>query len=175
MRLLYKAVRTFGPHKGREWTQFVQWLGAPQLRELITLAEDQCPSVIPAPQGADWRYIEDKDFRLQFYRDLDYLRVRIAPLAAEDVQILAAVEEPEEPPTVDPPGFIFKGYDLLDACGDISILTGCRWRQVAPELSPWGLINSYTRAQELRELWHRIELEGGHKPANVWAVWRLGR
>ncbi len=46
MPAIYSAVKRFDPACGESWTNFIEWCGLTQLREVISLDSILCPSVI---------------------------------------------------------------------------------------------------------------------------------
>jgi hypothetical protein len=125
----------------------------------------------------DWQHNVPADYRIFYFRSLDYLRRRVG--AAPDIHILAALQHPtaQAVEAGAGPGFTFLGYDLLDESGDVSALTNCGgWDGVfaGDELSAQGLLTDLDRARAVHDRLRAEYPEEHHARCDVWAIWRLG-
>ena len=172
----YRAVEPFDPSAGVKWTDFVRSSGLTQLEELISFDNYLCPCVITDLTERDWYFNVDADYVLFFFTDLKYLLTRVAKI--HPVNILAAIRNPDEEcsDAWTDSRFGFKGYDVVDACADISALTNCGGFPKAfqnEELSTAGLIETVERANEIKGALQEHYPYEPHTDCDVWALWKM--
>ena len=175
METLFVAKRPFDPSAGDRWDRYVAWSGLAQLREVVSLDTMLCPVVPEELTAADWEYNVHADYRVFFFRSLEYLRERV--MGEGRLNILAVLQNPTTAGVagVTLPGFAFAGFDLVDVHGDISALTNCGGFEgvfANTELSEVGLLKNLERAQEVQGLLRARYPEEPHAECHVWAIWR---
>jgi hypothetical protein len=175
MQTLFLAKRPFDPSAGDRWDRYVAWSGLSQLREVITLDTMLCPTLPEELTAADWDYNVHADYRVFFFRSLEYLLKRVA--ANGPLNILAVLQNPTEGDlvAVSLPGFAFAGFDIVDVHGDVSALTNCGGFEgvfVNAELSELGLLTDLVRAQEVQASLRAQYPEEPHAECHIWAIWR---
>lgn len=151
------------------------WSGLTQLREVVSLDTMLCPTVPEALTAADWDHNVHADYRVFFFRSLEYLLQRIG--AEEPLNILAVLQNPTaaDVALVTLPGFAFAGFDVVDVCGDVSALTNCGGFDGVfenTELSDLGLLTELNRAREVQVSLRRQYPKERHAECDVWAIWR---
>jgi len=174
MQTLFLANRPFDPSMGDLWDRYVAWSGLSQLREVVTLDTILCPTLPEDLTAADWDYNVHADYRVFFFRSLDYLLKRVSANGRRN--ILAVLENPTagELAAVTLPGFAFAGFDIVDVHGDVSALTNCGGFEgvfVNAELSDVGLLTELDRAQEVQASLRVRYPEEPHAECHVWAIW----
>jgi hypothetical protein len=186
----YTIVRRFGPDWGERvwsgdrspltWQGYLEWSGLRQLDEVVSLDTMLCEPAVPPDSEPltieDWKHVVNRDFRLHFYRNLDYLLSRVS--LRPELQLLGAIEGPPEGemPALDDPRFIFLGYEVLDVHGDVSALTNCGGFPLAfdgAELNRFGLIDEPGRAYGVQRALRAAYPGEHHAECDVWAVWRM--
>ena len=172
----YIAVEPFGPLAGKKWTNYVRWSRLNQLEELVSFDNLLCPCAITELTDRDWDFNVTEDYTLFFFFDLEYLLKRVAEI--RPVNILAAVRNPrfECRDAWTDSRFWFKGYDVVDACADISALTNCGGFPKAfqnEELSTVGLIETVERANEIKGALQEHNPYEPHTDCDVWALWKM--
>ena len=175
MQPLFVAKRPFDPTVGDAWARFVAWSGLPQLREVVSLDTMLCPTVPEKLTATDWDYNVHADYQVFFFRSLPYLMERIQAEGA--LNILAVLQKPTaaDLAAVTLPGFGFAGFDVVDACGDVSALTNCGGFEgvfANSEISALGLLSDLSRAREVQALLRLQYPEEPHADCHVWAIWR---
>lgn len=186
----YTIVRRFGPEWAERmwsddrppltWQGYLEWSGLHQLDEVVGLDTMLCAPAVPPDSEPltveDWEHVVNRDFRLHYYRDLEYLLARV-PLRPE-LMVLAAMEGPPEEgvPPLDDPRFVFLGYEVLDEHGDVSALTNCGGFPLAfenSELNRFGLLDGVGRAYKVRGALRERYPGEHHARCDVWGVWRM--
>ena len=172
--LWFIAVETFGPtHPG--WSNYLQFSGLNQLREIVGLDALLCPTVLEEIKEDDWGHIVNEDHLLSYYTDLPYLLERSQAIV--DKQLLAVVLEPEsEQRFRDVGDGEFGGYDLVERHTGVSALTNCQGFPESfanDELNEWGLLSDFVRAKQVQVDLRRNNPEEHHANTDLWAVWRL--
>jgi hypothetical protein len=175
MPTLFLAKRPFDPSAGDRWDRYVAWSGLSQLREVVTLDTMLCPTLPEELTAADWDYNVHADYRVFFFRSLDYLLKRVA--ADVPLNILAVLQNPTEDDlaAVSLPGFAFAGFDIVDVHGDVSALTNCGGFEgvfANAELSELGLLSDLGRAREVQTSLGVQYPEEPHADCHIWAIWR---
>lgn len=176
LKPLFIAVRCFDPSDGDKWRKYCQWAKIPGLTEVISLDSLLCPRVITEFQPEDWDHIVNEDFRLNYFYDFEYLMRRVA--GAPRKQILGVYRNPiahiDLPPAAG--DFTFIGYDLIEEQTQISALTNCGGFPDSfsnAELNRHGLIDTFTRAAEVRRHLAKQHPEEHHAQCELYAIWRL--
>jgi hypothetical protein len=173
---LFVATERFDPSDGEAWRKYCHWAKIPGLVEVVNQDFMLCRRLVTELQERDWSHIVLEDFRLSYFLDLDYLKKRIRETPRRN--ILGLYRNPESHIAIPPSGedFIFLGYDLIDEQTQISALTNCGgfpdvFRN--DELNPFGLIEGFDRASELRRLLAERHPEEPHAQCELYAIWRL--
>jgi len=171
----YIATKRFGPWRGACWTKYTSWSGLGKLRELITLDNGLCPTVLPDIERDFWPHIVNEDFMLHFFTDLDFLLTRIEGIPERNL-LCVYRNPPHHPVPPDTPiKFGFVGYDVVDIHGDVSALTNCGpFPDVfsTDELLPYGLLANRERAVDIRARLRAHYPDHSHTDCHVWAVFR---
>ncbi|MBK1790253.1 hypothetical protein [Persicirhabdus sediminis] len=172
----YIAVKSFSPVREEEWKKYIQWSGLTQLEEVIGLDNELCPRVVDTLEPDDWKHNVQQDYCTDFFRNLNYLKSRIAEV--ENCNLLAVTHNPQSECREVPfhPDFQFKGYELIDTKTGISALTNCRGFPLAfmnEELSKAGLISELARAREIQAALREHYAEEPHSHCDIRAVWKM--
>lgn len=169
------ARRRFDPAAGERWTAYVAWSGLSQLREVVSLDEMLCPTVPEQLLAADWEYKVHADYQTTCFHSLDYLRERVG--GETGISLLAILQNPsaDDVERVVLPGFVLRGYDIVDVEGGVSALTNCGGFNdvfANAELSPVGLLPELGRAYEVQGALRAGYPHERHARCHVWAIWR---
>jgi hypothetical protein len=173
----YTARAKFDSTHGPTWEQYCQWAQLPHLAGLLTLDIILCPEIIRELTPEDWQHNVQQDYRLFYFRDLDYLLGRLARLA-QPFNLLAVVREPLAPrhDCLADSRFQFQGYDLIEEITGISALTNCGGFPLAfrnEDISPLGLLPDYNLAREVQaHLRHHYPNEH-HAQCDLWSIWQM--
>jgi len=161
---LFIAVVPFDPSDGDRWLEYYQWAKIPQLTGVISLDALLCQRVVREIRDEDWNHIVNADFRLHYFHDLAYLlrRTEDAPRKL----VLGVYRNPNSHITLPPAdNFTFVGYDLIEETTQISALTNCGGFPDCfsnAELNKHGLIDTFERAQDVRQLLVKLHPEEPH-------------
>lgn len=171
---MYAAHFRFDPTCGDAWTSFLEFSGFHHIAELVSTDEMVCENVVEELLAEDWQHNIDADYQIFFFRDLDYLKRRIA-YDPRRHNLLSIVERPALPTTPEP-DFEFCGYDILDSFDSVSVLTNC-----GPfpgifepaEVNRYGLLNDLSRANEIAEQLRAANPQDAHcRDCRVWSLCR---
>jgi hypothetical protein len=180
MSVLYTAVERFDATAGERWTKFVAWSGLSQLREVISLDGILCPNFfLGRLSDQDWRHNIDEDFKIHFFRDLDYVLARVGDNMR--VNVLAVVQSPPGSglDSFSDPRFVFRGFDLLEVNGgDISALLNCGGFPKAfanTELSDCGLLTNHERTMSVQHVLRQEYPDEHHADCDIWTIWTMNR
>jgi hypothetical protein len=171
----YIATESFGPWCGKRWTSYLGYSGLTQVREIVSLDNLLCPTLLKETHDEDWAHIVNENFMLHFFTDLEYLRYRCREEFNHN--LLCLIENPDQnfnQSTIDP-GFVFKGYDLVDLYNGNSALTNCGGFPLVfqnSELSEFGLISQLSRAIELQR---ELPLKYPDQPHAKCKIWLISR
>ena len=174
MTWLFVAKRRFDPAQGEKWTDYIDWSGLRQLREVVSLDEILCPTVPAQLLPADWEHNVHADYLTSYFQSHDYLARRVA--GESNLNFLAVLKNPG-PADLDAPapaGFSFIGFDVVDVHGDVSALTNCGGFDdvfAGPELSERGLLQDAARAYQVQRDLRRVYPGDSHTDCNVWGLW----
>jgi len=173
--ILYVARRSFGPHS-ENWSGYLDFSRLSLLREVITLDTMLCPSIVTELSDADWQHNVVVDYRGDYFTDFDYLVRRVR--SVDHCNLLAVVKRPAEGQVVQPPraGFVFRGFDLIEAETGISALTNCGGFDRAftnDELKEVGLLTNLERATDVQKTLRAEYPDEHHARCDVWAIWRF--
>ncbi len=173
---LYIATERFDAGDGARWRSYCEWARIPALREVVSLDTLLCPRLIKKPLDEDWPHIVNANFRLDYFRDLDYLLGRVSSTRRRN--ILGLYRNPpqhiEDPPAQR--GFVFLGYDLIEEATQISALVNCGGFPNAfsnDELNEFGLIANFARAAEVQRRLVEEYPDQAHANCDLFAIWRL--
>jgi hypothetical protein len=168
------ATKPFSPGNGDAWNNYVAWSGLSQLREVVSLDENLCPTVLPDIPDHYWPHIVNENYMLRYFRDLGFLLKEVDHLAAKNV--LSIFRDPPVHPTSAIPGFRFLGYDLVDYQGRVSALGNCGGFPdvfAGSELSEHGLLTSHARAAQVQAGLRARHPGEPHADCHSWAIFRL--
>lgn len=176
VEVLFIATKRFDPAEGDMWRSYCQWANIPALREVVSLDGILCEHLITDFTDEDWAHIVNADFRLGYFRDLDYLLSRVSSVRRRN--ILGLYRNPqqhiESPPAAGE--FTFLGYDLIEEMTQVSALVNCGGFPKVfanDELNEFGLVANFARALEIKR---RLPAEYPNEPhadCELYAVWRL--
>jgi hypothetical protein len=172
----YTAREKFGPGT-RGWLDYLVWARLPQLVEVVSLDSSLCGSLIKELLPEDWAHNVQADYRIDFFTDLDYLRLRAGGSAS--ASILAVIEEPdiEDLNSFRDGQFIFIGFDLVEIPGTgISALSNCGGfiKAFLPrDINPFGLVSDYALARTIQQRLVEQYPEEQHANCSLWGIWRM--
>ena len=172
--MIYSAISEFNSSVGERWTEFVSRSGLFHLKEVVSLDQALCPNAISTLVPEDWEYNVNEDYRIFFFRDLEYLSKRIT--GRQGVIIVGLLEEPQELDVLKEKQHQLIGFDVVDAYCDSSALTNCgdffdrAFR--GEELNSSGLIARLDRAYEIKRSLRALYPDEPHADCLVWGVWR---
>jgi hypothetical protein len=151
MSTIYSPVRRCDPACGQAWYKFIEWSGLTQLREVIYLDGILCPNFFEEVTAEDWQHNVQEDFKIHLFHDLDYVLSRV--VGQKRVNVLALLENPtdNEVRSFGDSRFVFRGFDLMDHCGDISALLNCGGFDKAfssTDLSDCGLLTDVVKVMQ---------------------------
>lgn len=171
------AVERFDPNNGEDWDQYVQRSGLIQLREVVSFDVMLCPHLIREFSEEDWRHnVHELDMFI-FFRDLEYLFVRVRDYG--NYSILAVVREPnaELKGAFDDKRFTFYGYDIIEVgAGTVSAISNCGGFAQAfsnDEINEVGLISNYDTAKTIQNRLIEFYPDEPHANCDLWAIWRM--
>ncbi|WP_212003290.1 hypothetical protein [Chitinophaga sp. HK235] len=179
MKFLYTARAKYGPlnDENYTWQRYIQWRSAPQLQELVSLDTGLNDILIDRSRDEDayWKYLLTDDCHIiDFFTSQAYVMEYMAGVG--DFNMLVIVIEPSENCAwVQPDGYDFLGYELLDQYYDTSALTNCGGFDetfLPAELNSVGLIDDYHKAYDIRQRLLENNPYEDHADTNVIAVWR---
>jgi hypothetical protein len=174
-RIIFTATKRFDRSCGDAWDKYVGWSKLTHLREVVSLDTILCHHVIQELREEDWNHNVHADYRLYYFRDLDYLMRRVGSLDA--VNILALADEPGESDLAWLDGrFAFQGFDLVEDQTGISALTNCGGfdKVFSPgDLAPNGLVRDLHRARDIQQSLRRYYPDEPHADCILWAIWRM--
>ena len=178
MPAIYSAVQRFDPTCNDKWTNFIEWCGLKQLREVISLDSILCPSVIVIDEltAEDWQHVINENFKCHLFHDLEYMLVKVA--GSDRVNLLALIQNPtdDEVREFNDRRFIFRGFDLVELQTGISALVNCGGFPKAfssSDLSPCGLLIDHAKAMSVRKLLRAEYPDEHHANCDVWAIWQM--
>jgi hypothetical protein len=168
------ATKPFDPRNGEGWNSYVAWAGLPQLRELVSLDENLCSTLLPDIPDRYWPHIVNQDFLVRYFRDLAFLLKEVDHLAERNV--LCVFRDPPAHPASPPANFRYIGYDLVDIRGGVSALSNCGGFPdvfAGSELSDQGLLTSHSRAVRVQADLRKRHPDEPHANCHCWAIFRL--
>lgn len=154
--MLYTLIEPFSPNDGDRWTKYCVWRGL-QFERFDSIDGILRPSLFRQPQESDWSHIVNENFMLHYFLDREYAELKRREIGRGD---LVGVEFQAH----DELAIGFLGYDLIDGCNDVSLLTN--WGNdvaiVNRSISKTGLIRSRTLIEEVKEELVRSYGSDGH-------------
>lgn len=178
-KVWYTARNTYDSDytKNFSWQKYIQWSRLTQLSELVSL-DGMLNELSFEPNlnsEEDWKFIiTDGAYVTNLFNSAEYVLERVDEL--EFFNFLAVIKNPtEDSSTLISDEFEFVGYELLDEDYGVSSLTNCGGfdETFKPnELNPYGLINSLSRAQQIRKDLITNNPEEHHAHCNLFGVWR---
>jgi hypothetical protein len=156
-----------------QWPQYFAWAKLPQLERVVTLDGQLCPAYPFEYADEDWENFAGGGEYLPAFTTAEYARKRL-PADGRWQLVGFVIDPPAEPATAD--GFIFAGYDIIDAIGGISLLSDCGGgfseAFASDELNVNGLLPSHTRATAVCETLRAKYGDDAHaREAFVVAMW----
>ena len=175
-RPLFIATQRFDPSDGERWKNYLEWAQIPWLDEVVSLDAALCPHLINTPEEQDWQHIVNEDFRLDYFYDLDYLKLRTQGVQRRNM--LGLYRNPESHIEAKPAAgdFSFMGYDLIEEQTQISALTNCGGFPDVfqnEELNRFGLVDGFKRVQQIGRFLAKRHPEEHHAQCEIYAIWRL--
>jgi hypothetical protein len=173
---LFIATERFDPTNGDAWWKYFEWAKIPALKEVVSLDDCLCTHMIHEFTDEDWGHIVCEDFRLDYFKDLDYLLERVKNKKRRN--LLGLYRNPSGHIRTAPANrdFTFVGYDLIEEATQISALTNCGGFPNAfqnSELNSCGLISDFKRAKEVKKLLIEKNPGESHADCEMYAVWRM--
>jgi hypothetical protein len=178
MAIIYSAVQRFDPACDDKWTNFIDWCGLTQLREVISLDGILCPSVIVIDEltAEDWQHNVNENFQCHLFHDLEYMLGKVA--GSDRVNVLALMQNPteDEVRAFSDDRFIFRGFDLVELQTGISALVNCGGFPKAfasTDLSDCGLLADHGKAMIIQKLLRAEYPDEHHADCDLWAIWQM--
>jgi hypothetical protein len=173
---LFIASQRFDPIETEKWAGYIAWAKIPGLVEVVSLDALLCPYVITEFLDEEWTHIVNEDFRLNYFRDFDYLMRRLPNTGR--LNILGLYRNPETHYATAPAvgNFTFAGYDLIEEMTMISALTNCGGFPDVfsnDELNQVGLISQFVRAAEVQRNLRLRHPDEHHANCELYAIWRM--
>lgn len=163
------------------WESYISWSRLYHLKELVTLdtlLNKRLPELEDWHKNEYWDYsVSDNMISTGLFTSVDYV-LRMTK-KKERFNLLAVVKEPlEDCRGVRVDVFDFVGYELLDVHYDISALTNCGGFDetfLPTELNPYGLVDDFGKAYEIKRRLRENNTEDPHAATHVCGVWRNRR
>ncbi len=178
MPAIYSAVQRFDPACGDNWTNFIEWCGLTQLREVISLDSVLCPTVIFIDEltAEDWQHVINENFKCHLFHDLDYMLGKVD--GNDRVNVLALIQNPTEDQVLSfsDGRFVFRGFDLVELQTGISALVNCSGFDNAfsrADLSDCGLLTDHATAASVQKRLRQEYPDEPHADCDVWAIWQM--
>jgi hypothetical protein len=173
---LFIATERFDQSNGEAWRTYFEWAKIPALEEVVSLDASLCNRLVTEFLDEDWKHIVCEDFRLNYFKDLDYLLKRVQSVKRRNV--LGVYRNPTEHVSVPPSNleFDFFGYDLIEEATQTSALTNCGGFPDAfgnEELNSHGLISKFEWASEVKQVLIEKYPQEAHANCEMYAIWRL--
>jgi hypothetical protein len=173
---LFIATERFDRSDGETWQKYLEWAKISALTEVVSFDGILCRHFVEEFSAEDWNHIVKADFRLDYFRHLDYLLNRVRDVKRRN--ILGVYRNPDshigDAPAARDFGFV--GYDLIDEETQISALTNCGGFPDVfnnDELNNCELIEDFVRAVEVKKLLSEKYPEEPHAQCELYALWRL--
>ena len=151
------------------WANYIAWSGLTQLTALVSLDCILCGATLHPNTDGYWEHVVDPRFAL--FDDLAWL-VRVAPPTAQQQLLFVRIDPAEHEAGVD--GFVFAGFDLVEAGGGVSSLSNCGgWPGVLDnaELNAHGLLSTWTRARAVQQALQQQHPQEPHAQTTLLALW----
>ena len=173
---LFIATEKFDAEDGERWRSYCAWANIPALREVVSLDGLLCTHLVKEFTEDDWAHIVNADFRLDYFRDLDYLLRRVSSCHRRNVLGLYrnSPQHIMNPPA--PHAFTFLGYDLIEEATQVSALVNCGGFPKVysnEELNEFGLLKDFDRASEVQVRLPEAHPDEPHADCELYAIWRL--
>jgi hypothetical protein len=156
---LFIATERFDPSDGEKWRKYFEWAKIPALNEVVSLDICLCGRLVNEFLDEDWNHIVCEDFRLNYFKDLDYLLQRVQNEKRRN--LLGLYRNPTKHISTSPSNrdFNFIGYDLIEEATQISACC--------------GLISKFERASKVKHLLIEKYPEEAHADCEMYEIWRL--
>lgn len=172
----YIAVEKFGPEKGDEWNDYIQWSGLHHLIELVSLDYQLCPPILDKTKIEYWPYIVNSDLLLHYFTDLNFLRSELKKSEKRNYSLLSVIRNPYQTnfKAIETNNFCFLGFDLVEHDSGISALSNCGgWPELDnAKLSNCGLMTNYQHAKLLQNELKCNYPQEPHANCDIWAIAR---
>jgi hypothetical protein len=154
--MLYTLIEPFSPNDGDRWTSYCAWRGL-KFARFDSIDGILRPSLFKEPNDEDWSHIVNESFMLHYFHDRKYAELKRRQIGRGD---LVGVEFQDH----DESAVGFLGYDLLDGCNDVSLLTnwGNDIAVVNRSLGRTGLIRSRGAVEKVKAELMMSYAEDGH-------------
>ena len=171
--MLYKVVEYFGPNSKDKWDNYIEWSGLNWLKSFDSVDGLLRPSLFEPHTEEDWANCVKENFIINYINNVDYA-LEIYNTCENGILVgMDLIRNAEYMPSKD-----IIGYDILDECNDISLLTN--WgksgdypydRKVIKEN---GLIKDKDTSIQIRDQLRQM-LDGDHhsKECKVWAIYHI--
>ena len=180
MTFLYTATATYDrtyDEDGISWNKYIEWSKLTHLTELVSL-DGMLNEILVEPDydhADDWNFIHIvKQYQTGFFTTLDFVFKRLK--AKDKFNLLTVVLKPDQDcKNIHVDGFEFVGYDLVDLDFSNSALTNCGGFDetfLPTDLNDKGLIDDFTKANDIQKRLLENHPEERHADTNVIAVWR---
>jgi hypothetical protein len=172
----YTALERFDHNNGDRWVDYTRWLGRNDLIRIVSLDSILCSPVVHTESSEDWQFVAKEEFMLDFFTDLNFVLQRVA--GHRPFMVLAVARDPSEADVngFSQPNFEFAGFDIVDTQFIASaLLNNSRFQGVfdVGELSQEsGLILSWERAFQIRDILRERYPDCDGAKCHVWAIWR---
>ena len=113
--MLFTIVEDFGKSSGEVWESYIAWRGI-QFDRFDSLDGILRSSLFDPETEEDWAYVVHESFMLSYITDIDYASKIHARIGAGSLMGLSYSDHDEGNE-----GFL--GYDIIDGCCDVSLLT----------------------------------------------------
>jgi hypothetical protein len=169
--MYYKIVKSFGPHDGERWQNYLAWRGL-NLTSFDSVDNILRPDLFEPESNKDWRNCVNEDYKLSLITNLDYAK---SILNRYDDSALVGVEIELKDGYVPKGGLL--GFDIIDSYCSVSLVTDWGTDEdgiVNSHVMPNGLIGDLVRSLDIRNTLRKEFPEDSHaKNCQVWAIYRL--
>ena len=172
----FTAVGRFDSRDGENWQKYCSWSGLNQLNRLISLDCILCPPILDELVVADWDHNVQRDGLIYFFRDRDYLRLRVKELNSRNILAASLNPDIEQADLFEDRRFSFCGYDLVEVGGGVSALVNCGGFPKSfdnSELNNDGLLDTLERAMVVQNSLQAEYPEEIHAYCDIWGLWLM--
>ena len=154
--MLFAIVEDFGPAEQEAWTNYLEWRGI-QFERFDSLDGILRKSLFSPESDEDWQHIVCESFMLSYLTDFDYAHQTHCRIGSGRLVGLRYSEHDETNE-----GFL--GYDILDRCCDVSLLTnwGNDVEVVNRSLGSNALVPTLAKVESIHQYLTSHHAEDGH-------------